>query len=104
MKNYIAIFDFEDDGIHVTFPDLPGCVTFGKDEREAYLMAQEVLKLHLYGLEQDELEIPVATNIKTLSVNENLASNEIFVMINVFMSKFREEQNKKFAAELNMAI
>lgn len=101
---YIAIFTFEDDGIHVTFPDLAGCVTFGKNEREAYFMAQEVLKLHLYGMEEDELEIPVASSIKTLSESENLASNEVFAMINVSMSAFRDEQNKKFSSELSTAI
>lgn len=101
---YIAIFTFEDDGIHVTFPDLAGCVTFGKDEREAYIMAQEVLRLHLYGMEEDNLEIPVASSIKILSATENLASNEVFAMINVSMSAFRDEQNKKIASELNKAI
>lgn len=101
---YIAIFTFEDDGIHVTFPDLAGCVTFGKDEREAYLMAQEALKLHLYGMEEDNLEIPAATSIKYLVLRENLAPNEIFTMINVSMSKFRNEQNKKFSSELSITI
>ncbi len=101
---YIAIFTFEDDGIHVTFPDLAGCVTFSKDEREAYFMAQEVLKLHLYGMEEDGLEISVASTIKNLSANENFASSEVFAMINVSMSTFRDEQNKKFSSNLNTAI
>lgn len=101
---YIAIFTFEDDGIHVTFPDLAGCVTFGKNEQEAYHMAQEVLKFHLYGMEEDNLEIPVASSIKNLSENEKLASNEVFVMINVAMSTFRDKQNQKYAATYNAAI
>lgn len=101
---YVAIFTFEDDGIHVTFPDLDGCITLGKDEYEAYAMAQEVLKLHLYGLEEDHLEIPSASSIKKLSSSENLASNEIFTLINVFMKPFREEQNKKSLSALRAAI
>ncbi len=101
---YIAIFTFEDDGIHITFPDLPGCVSFGKNERDAYIAAQEVLKLHLYGMEQDNLEIPTPTSIKDLAATENLLPNEIFVMINIFMSAFRDAQNKKFATNLNVAI
>ena len=101
---YIAIFTFENDGIHVTFPDLAGCVTFGKDEREAYLMAQEALKLHLYGMEEDNLEIPYPTSIKDLASTENLSSNEVFTMINVSMSNFRDEQNKKFSSEVSIAI
>lgn len=101
---YVAIFTFEEDGIHVTFPDLAGCVTFGKDEIEAYLMAQEALKLHLYGMEEDNLEIPSATSIKDLATMENLATNEIFTLINAPMSAFRDEQNKKFSSELRTAI
>ena len=67
-------------------------------------MAQEVLKLHLYGMEEDGLEIPVASTTKNLSANENFASNEVFAMINVSMSTFRDEQNKKFSSNLNTAI
>ena len=33
---YHAIFTYEEDGVHVVFPDLPGCVTFGKDEEEYF--------------------------------------------------------------------
>lgn len=101
---YIAIFTFEDDGIHVTFPDLPGCITFGKNERDAYIAAQEVLKLHLYGLEEDGLEIPTPTSIRALAATANLLPNEIFAMINIFMSTFRDAQNKKFSLELKAAI
>jgi hicB family toxin-antitoxin system len=46
---YAAIFTYEEDGGHVVFPDLPGCVTFGKDEEKAARMAREVLALHLTG-------------------------------------------------------
>lgn len=101
---YIAMFIFEDDGIHVVFPDLDGCITFGKDEREAYFMAQEVLKLHLYGMEEDNLEIPVARSLKDLSATEDMPPNGIFTLISVPMSKFRDEQNKKFSSELSAAI
>lgn len=44
---YIALLDSEKSGIHVTFPDLPGCVTFGQDNEEAIREARKVLKLHL---------------------------------------------------------
>ena len=101
---FIAMFIFEKDGIHVVFPDLDGCVTFGKDEREAYFMAQEVLKLHLYGMEEDNAEIPAPTSIKNLSATEDVPPNGIFTLINVPMSAFREEQNKKFASRLRTAI
>lgn len=48
---YPAIFDYNEDGIPVTFPDLPGCITFGTNDGEAVLMAKEAMALHLYDME-----------------------------------------------------
>lgn len=31
---YPALFDYDDDGITVTFPDLPGCITCGNTDEE----------------------------------------------------------------------
>ena len=46
---YPAIFHVAEDvgGYWVEFPDLPGCVTQGQTEKEAYEMAQDVLGLWL---------------------------------------------------------
>lgn len=93
---YMAIFTFEDDGIHIIFPDLPGCLTFGKDEEEAVKMAKEALSLHLYGMEQDEDDIPAPSTMKELAKEEQLEANESFCLIEVFMPPFREKQNSRF--------
>jgi hypothetical protein len=93
---YMAIFTYEEDGIHVVFPDLLGCVTFGKDEGEAVQMAREVLALHLYGMEEDGDEIPQPSPLRTLAEQEDLQSNEVFVLVEAFMPVFREKQSKRF--------
>lgn len=93
---YMAIFTFEKDGIHITFPDLPGCVSFGKDETEAMEKAREALAFHLYGMEQDHDSIPIASSILTLQKEEPLEDNEVFCLIEAFMPAFREKQNKRF--------
>ena len=93
---YTAIFTYEQDGIHVVFPDLPGCITFGKDENEAVRMAREVLALHLYGMEQDGDEIPQPSPMRVLAEQEELQSNEIFMLVEVFMPAFREKQKRRF--------
>ena len=93
---YHAIFTYEQDGVHVTFPDLPGCVTFGKDEDEAIRMAREALALHLYGMEQDNEEIPAPSGLKLLAENETLETNETFFLVEAFMPAFREKQSKRF--------
>lgn len=93
---YTAIFTYEEDGVHVVFPDLPGCVTFGKEEEEAVQMAREGLALHLYGMEQDGDEIPQPSSLRTLAKEENLQSNEVFMLVEAFMLAFREKQSKRF--------
>ncbi len=35
-KGYYAIFEYSSDAVEVEFPDLPGCLTFGKNMEEAY--------------------------------------------------------------------
>lgn len=35
-KGYYAIFEYSSEAVEVEFPDLPGCLTFGKDMEEAY--------------------------------------------------------------------
>ena len=93
---YTAIFTYEQDGVHVVFPDLPGCVTFGKDEEEAARMAREVLALHMYGIEQDADEIPQPSSLRELAEQEELQNNEVFILVEAFMPAFREKQGKRF--------
>ena len=78
---YHAIFTYEDDGVNVVFPDLPGCITFGKDEEEAIRMAKEAVSLHIYGMEQDKEPIPEPSSMKKLAEEEALESNEVFYLV-----------------------
>jgi predicted RNase H-like HicB family nuclease len=49
---YAAIFDpAKEGGYNVSFPAFPGCVTFGKDLKEAKKNAKEVLELWIEELE-----------------------------------------------------
>ncbi|VYT83555.1 HicB family protein [Intestinibacter bartlettii] len=68
---YPAIFTYEDDGISVEFPDLPGCLTCADTTEEAIKMAKEALGLHLYGIEEENETLPVASNIRDLSLEKN---------------------------------
>ncbi len=90
--HYIAVFAYYEDGISITFPDLPGCVSFGKDEDEAMKCAKEVLMLHLWGMEQDDMNIPAPSSLHSIE----LSKDEIPTMIEVFMPPFREKQNSRF--------
>lgn len=55
---YYAIFGYSDDGITVTFPDLPGCITCGESIEEAIQMAREALELFLEDIREEEMPIP----------------------------------------------
>lgn len=55
MKKYIAVID-KDFG--VVFPDFDGCVSAGKDLKDAIEMAQEALELHVKGMREDGEELP----------------------------------------------
>ena len=96
IYRYPAIFSYEEDGVHIVFPDLPGCITFGKDEGDAVRAAREGLTLHLYGMEQDEEEIPRPSSMRVLAEQEELQKNEVFLLVEAFMPAFREKQSKRF--------
>ena len=42
-----AIFTYEEDGISIEFPDLPGCLSCADTTDEAIRMAKEALAIHL---------------------------------------------------------
>jgi predicted RNase H-like HicB family nuclease len=83
---YAAIFDYADDGISISFPDLPGCYSCADSDEEAISMAKEALALHLYSMEEDNDEIPTPTHINKI----NLEQNQVVVLIEVFMPTMRE--------------
>ncbi|KML40619.1 type II toxin-antitoxin system HicB family antitoxin [Cytobacillus firmus] len=88
--SYPAVFDYADDGISVSFPDLPGVFTFGDDEDEAFRNAKEALGLHLFGMEQDEEDIPNPSKLYQV----NLESNQAVALVNVFMPLIRDRVKK----------
>ena len=90
--SFIAVFDVEDDGISIEFPDLPGCLPCAETMEEALKNAQEALGLHLWGLEQDNEEIPEPTPIQ----NIKLEKNQVPAVIEVFMPSFRVKLNNRF--------
>lgn len=91
---YVAIFTYEEDGISIEFPDLPGCYPCAeKDDTENALKnAKEALGLHIWGMEQDGEELPTATSIAEIL----LEKKQIPVLIEVFMPPIRERINSKF--------
>jgi len=62
ILSYFAVFEpAEEGGYNVSFPDFPGCVTFGRTFEEAKDKAKEVLELWLEELASQKQKIPVKT-------------------------------------------
>lgn len=94
MKDFYtfpAIFHVANDGISITFPDLPGCLPCADTMEEAFAHAKEALQLHLYGMEEDEEVIPEASPI----ANIHPGTNETIAMIEAWMPPFRERMSNK---------
>ena len=87
-----AVFDYAEDGISIEFPDLPGCLPCADTLDEAVKNAKEALMLHLFGMEQDNEEIPEPTSFEQIPLEKNQA----IILVEVFMPPFREKQRTKY--------
>ena len=85
---YVAVFTKEDNYYNVSFPDLPGCYTYGSNIEEAYNMAKEALELHLYGMEEDGDKIPKPTAAEFVKVKD---SNSFTTLIEAYMPLVRSQ-------------
>lgn len=73
MNKYVypAIFTEEADGQYsVSFPDIESCYTCGSTLAEAIEMAQDVLALTLYDLEEDNQPIPAPSDIGNIHADD----------------------------------
>lgn len=88
-----AIFEYskENEGIGIYFPDLPGAITYGATDEEAFKMAKECLELHLYGMEEENLTIPKAVPIFKI----NCKKNEAIVLVKANMLTVRNYFDNK---------
>ena len=97
MKNeyaFIAVFEYADDGINISFPDLPGCFSCAdvNNTEEAVKNAKEALGLYLFGMEQDGETIPESTPLNKIKLDKNCVP----VIIDVFMPSVRAAVKTSF--------
>lgn len=86
--SYPAFFYYDQDGISIEFPNLPGCLPCAHTTEEAFKNSREALGLHPYGLEQDGDSTPV----KELHPEEGA----VITMVDVFMPTVRDRINNRF--------
>lgn len=88
---FTAIFQYEEDGINITFPDIPSAITCAQTTEEAIKNAEEVLGLILYDMECDGKEIPEATSFEKIKTK----TNEKAVITRVWMPFVRNELDEQ---------
>ena len=79
MKDYyefVAVFDYAKDGISITFPDLPGCLSCANTTDD---------------MEQEKQKIPKQTPIEQIRCK----SNQKTIFINVWMPLVRNELDEQ---------
>lgn len=88
---FVAIFDYAEDGISISFPDLPGCLSCADTTEEAIKNAEEVLGLVLYDMEQEKEKIPNPTPIENIKCKNNQKP----ILVNVWMPLVRNELDEQ---------
>lgn len=84
---YVAIFNYEEDGINIYFPDLPGCFSCADTTKEALKNAQEAMELYLVTCEEENIEIPEPTPLEKIKCKEN----EKTILVSAWMPLARSE-------------
>lgn len=87
--SYPAVFEPSGSGYSVYFPDLPGCISYGKSYEEAQKEAAEALGLHLYGMEKDGDIIPEPS--KNPQIDAETVSGYFVSLVTVFPDLVRNE-------------
>lgn len=69
---YPAVFTKEDNGMYsINFPDFEACFTQGDNWQDGIDMANDVLCLTLYDLEENKGDIPTPSNPLDIKVDKN---------------------------------
>lgn len=88
---YLAVCEpDESNGYGVYFPDLPGCVTYGTDIENARKNANEVLKLHIFGMQEDKKELP-----EPQQIIKDTKKGDCILAISVFPELIRNELDNR---------
>lgn len=93
------ITKFDDDDYNVTFPDFEEIITFGENLKEAYVMAEDALKLCLFDLYSDGGNIPEPTDIENIVLDKK----QVMVLVSVNLKQVIREYDNK-AVRKNLTI
>jgi predicted RNase H-like HicB family nuclease len=71
VSDYIGLVHKEKDSdFGVSFPDLPGVISFGSTMEEARVNAAEALALHLEGMQEECLALPPPSSLEEIMASK----------------------------------
>ncbi len=80
-----------DKDYNIRFKDFENIISCGESIDEAYNMAEDALKLEIFDLYSDKLEIPIATDITDIEVK----SDETLILVKVNMKNILKQYDNK---------
>jgi len=98
MKNlvYPAIFkENSDKGYTITFPDLPGCITYGEDAADALLMAKDAACGWLLDELEDGNTLPKPSAPEKIKLKNNEFISLMALDMQTYASKYGTKLVKK---------
>ncbi|MBR0103318.1 MAG: type II toxin-antitoxin system HicB family antitoxin [Selenomonadaceae bacterium] len=84
---YPAVFIQEKEHVGVIFPDFDGCISQGKDYKEAFHYAKEGLSLHIFGMLEDGEKLPAPSRLESIIVSRN----EAITLIEIDLKDFEPD-------------
>jgi predicted RNase H-like HicB family nuclease len=85
---YPALFSSGDDGITITFPDLPGAISCADAEEEALFMAKDALGAWIVASEDIGNPIPAPSKLADITCGPS----QSVCLIEAWLPVFREER------------
>ncbi len=84
-----------DDGQHygVTVPDLPGCFSSGEGVDDALNSVEEAIDLHLEGMAEEGMTLPVPGALAEHQANPDYAGG-VWALVEVDMSRYEGKAEK----------
>lgn len=84
-----------DDSRHygVTVPDIPGCFSSGESVDDALESVREAIDLHLEGMVEEGMELPIPSHIEQLKSAPEFADG-LWVLIDVDMGRYEGKSVK----------
>ena len=92
---FVAVFDYQEDGINIKFPDLQEAISCASTTEEAIKNAKEVLELVLYHWEEENIEIPDSTPLEDIKCTKNEKTVNISVWMPLVRNEMEEQAVKK---------